>query len=167
MRWLHIALIGIALGTMCGCDHEERISRLEKENKDLRAEVDKTRDTVADYDLQAKCSKDARTWFNESWTRDKDTLLLDFSNHYNREKNKCFILVEYHYNAGVSGSWMNDITLWDVYENAKYGTFSDHHYVSFSKDGGPAEQLIGCEVQSKKCSTADEFYNLIQPYLNN
>src|ERR1019366_3368203 len=77
-----------------GCDTSERIARLEKQNQELQTEL-KNRNATADYDLQAKCSKDARIWFNENWSRDKDTILLDFSNHYNKSLNKCFIVVEY------------------------------------------------------------------------
>jgi hypothetical protein len=67
-----------------------------------------------DHDLQAKCSKDAKTFFTEGWTRDKDPVLLDYSNHYNKAQNKCFIYVEYHFHTGTDASWTNDIFLWDV-----------------------------------------------------
>jgi ribosomal protein S13 len=53
---------GSALIVATGCDNGERISRLEKQNQELQAEI-KKRDAVAEYDLQAKCSKDARGWF--------------------------------------------------------------------------------------------------------
>ena len=74
------ATLILFIGVMGACDSSERIARLEKQNQALQAEISKS-STTADYDLQAKCSKDAREWFNENWSRDKDTILLDFTNH--------------------------------------------------------------------------------------
>src|SRR5947207_14641231 len=119
---LMIAL-GVVLSVALGCD-TERISRLEKQNEELKAEIKKSQ-AAADFDLQAKCAKDARAWFNETWSRDKNTILLDYTNHYHKAANKCYILVEYHYSWGdKSGSWVNDIMLYDVYENSKEENFS-------------------------------------------
>ena len=42
-----------------GCDLPDRVAKLEKESKELRA-AQSDRDRIADYDLQAKCAKDAR-----------------------------------------------------------------------------------------------------------
>ena len=90
---MHISTVafGAVLLIAVGCGQDEKIASLGKQNQELKAEVDKSHAT-ADYDLQAKCSKDAKTWFNENWTRDKDTVLLNFANHYNRSLNMCFIL---------------------------------------------------------------------------
>jgi len=150
-----------------GCGQDEKIASLEKQNRELKAEVDKSHAT-ADYDLQAKCSKDAKTWFNENWSRDKDTALLDFTNHYNKSMNKCFILVEYHYTLGDGGaSWTNDMTLWDVYENAKYATFDESHMIYFKPTVRTDDRVIICELSDTKCKTGKEFNNLVRPYLNN
>jgi hypothetical protein len=83
-RWLVMTL---ACVVFCGCD-TARVDRLEKENAALKAKVDKA-DVALNLDLQAKCSKDARTWFNQNWPRDKNTIMLDFTNHYNAKFNKC------------------------------------------------------------------------------
>jgi hypothetical protein len=104
---------------VAGCNHEDRISRLEKETQRLREEIGKQQATV-DYDLQAKCGKDSSTWFNENWHADKSTLLLTYSNHYNKKSNKCFVIVEYHTRYSKDW-WANLETLWDLYENAKDG----------------------------------------------
>ena len=97
---------------LVGCDIPDRVSHIEKQIKEMQSEKDR----MTDYDLQAKCSKDARAWFNENWSRDKDTMLLDFTNHYNKKGNKCFIFIEYHYNShfGAPGgnAWTNHMTLW-------------------------------------------------------
>ena len=116
---------------------------------------------VEEYDLQAKCSKDAKAWFNENWARDKDTFLLDFTNHYNKTMNKCFILVYYNYSIGKDGAWANDMTVWDVYENSKYGSFGNIHYPS------SREEVALCEIGSAKCKTLQEFNGLAGQYMNN
>jgi hypothetical protein len=108
-------------------------------------------------------SKDAKAWFNENWaatSREKATTLLDFTNHYNTAQNKCFIVVEYHFNA--TNSWFNDMRLWNVYENSEYGGFVEVHSTDYSKD--IPSRVDTCQVAGKKCKTIDEFNNLTQPY---
>lgn len=163
MRTLPIALFVIFL-FIIGCDSAERIDRLEKQNDELQSQLKKIQ-AASDYDLQAKCSRDAKSWFGENWARDKNTTLLDFTNHYNKALNKCFILVEYHYTLDNSGSWTGDITLWDVYENSKYATFSEQHFISF-KPPETRDEVIGCEMLGTKCKSAEEFNNGWRPYMN-
>lgn len=149
-----------------GCN-SDRISQLEKQNQELKTQLDRDR-TVHDLDLQSKCSNDAKIWFNENWAssrNEKETMLLDFSNHYNKSSNKCFIFVEYHFGHAVGASWTNNITLWDVYENSKYGDFAENHFISYS--GEPKDTVITCEVLDKKCTSVDQFNSLVQPYMNN
>lgn len=163
----------VLLGLAAGCDTSERLARLEKQNQELQAEA-KSRQATANYDLQAKCGKDARAWFNQNWSRDKDTILLDFTNHYNKSLNKCFVLVEYHYNSKFGGvgdsSWTNDMTLTDVYENSKYGTFTESHMTSYTPSPPKRDtraEVITCQVLDQKCKTGDEFNGLLRPYMNN
>jgi hypothetical protein len=158
-----LALLVLAVG----CD--SRSAQLEKENQELKTRLDK-QTAAQDYELQGKCSKDARVWFNENYSRDKDTLLLDFSNHYNAKLNKCFILVEYHYTsnfANVGGSsWTNIMTLYDVYENAKYARFIENHVTNYNPEIKTTDEVITCEVYGNDCKTGDEFNGLIRPYVN-
>lgn len=152
---------------LAGCD-TDRIAKLEKENADLKAKVEK-QSIVVDYDLQAKCAKDARSWFNENWSRDKDTILLDFTNHYNAKQNKCFILVEYHYKSNFAGpggdSWTNDMSLTDIYENSKYAGFDENHYTYYKPQFNTHDEVISCNVAGTKCKTGDEFNNLVSHYM--
>lgn len=153
---------------LLGCGKDEKIALLKKRNQDLQAEIKKN-DAAVEYDLQAKCSRDAKAWFNDNWSRDKDTLLLDYTKHYNKSQNKCFVLVEYHYSfasLGQSSSWVNDMGLWDVYENSKYGDISVTHYDYLKPDNKSEEKAGHCNVLDKKCSSIQEFNGLIQPYLN-
>src|SRR5579862_6348364 len=120
MKKLVIGLLACC-ALVAGCD-TDRVAKLEKENADLKAKVEK-QSAAVDYDLQAKCSKDARTWFNENWSADKDTTLLTFVNHYDAKLNKCFVLVEYHYKSDFArpggNSWTKEVSLTDVYQNAR------------------------------------------------
>ncbi len=150
-----------------GCDTEKRISRLERQTEELKAEVGKNR-TVADYDLQAKCSQDAKVWFSENYSNDNKTLLLNHTNHYNKSLNKCFVAVENHYSLWgnlANGAWVKSATIWDVYENSKYGELAENHMISNSTEFKAL--LLVCEVLDKKCSTAEEFNALVRPYFNN
>ena len=148
------------------CDIPDRVTSLEKQSKELKEEINK-RQAAVDYDLQEKCSRDSKAWFKENWVRDKETILLDYENHYNRNLNKCFISVEFHYYLGTHGSWINDISLWDVYENMKYASFSEHHDVNFPSRAGNEDKVDACDVASQKCSSIDEYNKLSGPYLSN
>jgi len=120
MAVLRVISLMLGLAMVSGCDVEQRVTRLEKQNTELKAKAEK--DHVArDYDLKAKCSKDARTWFNENWEREKNTRLLDFSNHYQATSNNCFILVEIHSVDDDLGSWTSSVMLWNVYEKFEGG----------------------------------------------
>jgi hypothetical protein len=153
-------------GAFSGCD-TDKTAKLEKQNQELQAQLQKQQS--ANLDLQAKCSRDARVWFNEEWPREKDTILLDFTNHYNKSMNKCFILVEYHFKIDKGESWGNDMTLWDVYENTKYAHFYQSHFAYIVSGSGykTTDQVITCEDQEKKCRSLDEFNNAISSYMNN
>jgi hypothetical protein len=165
---LRITAFGTVLLMAMGCGQDEKIATLEKQNQELKAQVEKSHAT-ADYDLQAKCSKDARAWFNENWASTKDAILLDFTNHYNKSLNKCFILVEYHYSnsfAGTSG-WTNNMSLWDVYENSKYATFAENHTTYFKPTVHTEQSVVICELLGKKCMNIGEFNDATLPYMSN
>jgi len=163
MRRLPVAVIlGLTVIALTGCD-TERLNKLEKENAELKAKVDKA-DDARDFNLQGKCARDSRAWFNENYGRDKTTTSLDFINHYNKSSNTCMIVVEWHYTEGSSG--VNLVSLWNVYENVKYGSFDDNHYTD-PKNPPARDQVITCEVMDKKCMNIDEFNYLVRPYMNN
>jgi len=152
---------------VAGCDHEQRIAALEKQSQELKTELAKNK-AAADFDFQSKCSRDAKAWFNENWAGTKDAALLDYTNHFNKAQNKCFILVEYHYSIDKkTGSWIGDLILYDdVYENSKYGDFSENHWISLQPKIESGDHVSECEVYGKKCTTEDEFNGLIRSYMN-
>jgi hypothetical protein len=161
-----MAVLGIVVFMGSGCDSGEKIARLEKQVDELKAEQ-KNNQAVADFDSQAKCAKDSRTWFNENWSRDKDTVMLEFANHYNKAQNKCFIVVEFHFSTDNRDSWTNSMSIWDVYENAKYGTFMENHTTYFKPVFKIDKRVVTCELLDKTCKSLEEFNDLTRPYLNN
>jgi uncharacterized protein YheU (UPF0270 family) len=137
-----------------GCDYDARMKKLEQKNEDLQAKFDRGH-AVEEYDLAAKCSRDARIWFNSNFSSeasDKDTLLLDFTNHYNKAQNKCYIYVLYNYNLGRT-SWHRSYWAADVHENNRFANYEK-------------PIVRNCELWSNPCRTEDEFANLIRPYFS-
>jgi hypothetical protein len=159
---LSITLVAILSAT--ACDSPETLNRLDKQVQELQAQATKNQSAI-DFDMQAKCSKDAKAFFNEGWGAvSGKTILLDHSNHYNRSLNKCFTEVEYHYSNGNSPDWTNDISLWDIYENSKYATFAETHNMV---GGELHEEVIICEGVGKKCKNLDEFNAIVRPFVTN
>jgi hypothetical protein len=128
---MRIAGLLLMIWLAVGCDIPDRVAKLEKDNKELRT-TQSERDRVASYDLQAKCAKDAREYFERNWPPNKDTVLLDFRDHYNKSENRCFIFIEYHYNSEMAApgrtSWTNLMNVYDVQENNQYAEFGENHY---------------------------------------
>ena len=164
MARLHGILFGLFFLPIFGCD-DNKIVQLEKQNADLKAQVAKQTSTE-DFDLQAKCSAAATKWFRENWAsgRDKDDILLDFRNHYNKVSNQCFIWVMDNRKIGAGSSWSKSSSLWDVFENSKYADFSESHILDeHYKD----ERTVDiCQVLGKECKTIEEFNELTQKYMN-
>jgi hypothetical protein len=150
---------------MAACDQPDRIATLEKQVKELQGEVTKQK-ASADFDFQERCARDARVWFKENWSSDKNTIVLDYINHYDKNLNHCFIQVEYHYSFGTGMSWVKDTSIWDVNENTKFGDFSETHYI-YGKPDMKDEDTVGeCNVMETKCKTLDEYRRLVSSYLN-
>jgi outer membrane murein-binding lipoprotein Lpp len=166
MGKLLLVFMMLAIVALSGCEDSQRLARLEKENQTPKAQLNQLneKNVTRNYDLEARCSKDAKAWFHENYPRDKDTALLDFTNHYHLATNQCFVLVELHLGAGAGRPfWVNDMSLWNVYENSQYGHFMENH--NFDKDS--TNEVIACEMTNAKCTTIDQFNALVQPYMNN
>ena len=78
--------------------------------------------------------------------------------------------MEYHFNSdlGIPGEylWVNDVNLYDVYENSKYGEFSENNYTHTKPTFSTGKDVITCEVYGTKCKASDEFYKIVGPYMN-
>ena len=147
-----------------GCDdNNDRITKLEKQSQDLKAQADRD-SAVRDYDLQAKCSSEAKAWFQSNYQRDKNTLLLDYTNHYNKSQNACFIAVEWHFNGSEPFEWTNYMGVWNVLENSKLGEIYDRHH---RVEQDFKEDAYQCSVNGTSCKSVDEFEKQVQPYMNN
>ena len=158
MRKLLIFLALISL-LAAGCDlSNDRITKLEKQTQDLKAQADRD-SAVRDYDLQSKCSTAAKTWFNANWQQEKNTILLVYTNHYNRSQNACFIQVEFHFNGAATFDWTNNVSVWNVLENTKLGEVYDRHQ-SVGQDF--KEDVYQCSVNGTSCKSLDEFEKLEQ-----
>jgi hypothetical protein len=95
---------------------------LEKQTTELPDQL-RQQQQAADLDLQAKCGKNAKTWFDEHWSVDKNTTLLDYSNHYNKSINKCFVLAHRNYWMDTKSPYlMKTAHIYDVYENLERGS---------------------------------------------
>jgi hypothetical protein len=155
----------VAMLVVGGCDDPQQTARLQKENAELKAQLNE-KNVTRNYDLQTRCSKDAKVWFNQSYSRDKDTMMLDFSNHYNTASNQCLILIEYHFSNRSGRSWLNNMSLYNVYENARYGNYLEEHVIGFDHDD-PKDKLITCDMFDEKCTSLDQFNKFVQPYMSN
>jgi outer membrane murein-binding lipoprotein Lpp len=168
MRSLLAVLLASAI--TLGCSDHARIGKLEKQVHELQAEAASQGSSIEKFDLQGKCSAAARQWFNENWRADKDTVLLNFNNHYNKKQNMCFILVENHFNSRLAGpggeSWTNDVSIWDVQENLRYADFSENHYTYYKPKLTTHDEVITCKVQGRDCKSNDEFDQLSASLMN-
>jgi hypothetical protein len=165
MARLPILSLIVAILVVGGCDDPQRSARLQKENAELKAQLNE-KNVTRNYDLQTRCSKDARAWFNQNYSRDKDTIMLDFSNHYNSASNQCLIFVEEHSSYRNGRAWLNNMSLYNVYENAKYGNYLEEHVYGLDHDD-PKDAVITCEMFDQKCTSLDQFNKFAQPYMNN
>jgi hypothetical protein len=162
----YLLLLGPALLLVAGCDTGQRLTKLEKQNQELQAEIKKRDSAPADLESQAKCARDSKVWFNANWQTDKDTTLLNYTNHYSKSLNQCFILVEYHYRVGTESSWFNHVSLWNVYENSEYGTFVESHWIYTKPKFESQDAVASCKIVGKTCKTFEEFSDLARPYMS-
>jgi hypothetical protein len=159
MRWLLLS----AVLFLVACN-TERIAQLEKENKDLRKQLEDAKHV--DLATQERCSNAAQRFLEREYSPDKDTILLTQLNHYNAHLGICFITVEWHYRdpGSKTGSWYNSIMLRDVYGNQKYAEFSEHTMIGL--DFKSIANMFECTVGGKKCSTIQEFNQSVNPFMS-
>jgi hypothetical protein len=140
-----------------GCN-SDRITKLEKENQELKEKL--PQETANRDDDQMKCLGEARTFFEAKYKRDKSTTFMNYMNHFNRAQNACYIVVEWRANNAPFGS-TSSTSLWDTQKNSRVGVLFANH----SPDG--KDSVSTCVVNGVSCKTPDEFNKLIQPFMNN
>ena len=144
---------------------EDKIARLEKENKELATKLDAALKT-ANLDMQAKCAQEARLVYNESGLkREEKDAWSDYTNHYNRRLNKCFVMFDTSQWHG-SGFTVYKSVL-DAFEGRGYGEY----FWSNPRDK-PAWEVkpTVCRVtllsgEHKDCESVEEFEQLIKVYM--
>lgn len=140
-------------------------------------------DNLRDYDLRERCGKYCIDYFLKIY-RDKSkeksdnySVYSDYVNHYNRNANKCFMLVtSQSVPKKKQGPVINAEYLIDVHENKTFGEFIISHKENIS-DGqknktvkeftisGKEDIISACKVLDKTCKSKDEWDKLIKPYM--
>jgi hypothetical protein len=163
MMRFQVGVLCLVLIWSCGCDNGNA-ARLEQQK------------AAADLELQAKCSKASKQWFDENAAglgNDRNQT-IDFSNHYNKNLNKCFVLLEYRLNmethrdgAGLKSEQIQR-RLFDVYENNQIGELSKMHAEGEGKlqSTPPTDTVGSCSVRDAKCASEADFEKSIKPYMN-
>ncbi|MFA5196301.1 MAG: hypothetical protein WC401_10940 [Bacteroidales bacterium] len=109
------------------------------------------RSTKDEYILQEKCGKSCEEYFRKTYGGLTDQqYTYDYKNHYNKNMNKCFILLDSR--SPYSG---NRKDLRDINENKQYGSFwrSSKGVITF------------CRVSKKECESEEEWDSLVKPYM--
>jgi hypothetical protein len=128
---------------------------LPKENKAMLAKK-------TNLELQEKCAKRAKEYFDEKWSVAPAGMAVDYSCHFNNKLNKCFINIRTLDNAP---SYMANISqLFDAYEGVQYAEFSKLVKMGEGRkyDDIPPEK---CLVAGTSCKSNNEYQNLVRPYL--
>jgi hypothetical protein len=162
------ALIVILAAFTVGCGDARQTARLQtqleeqqKQIRDLQAQVVGLSKSEA-LDLDEKCSKQALADFHEAGY--KEGGLDSFTNHYNAELRKCFILIQSADTKTEKGKIWQNKDLWDAYERK--------NYAAFMWRSDPAKQVkpVECHVfmptgEKKTCESAEEFDELVKTYM--
>ena len=112
--------------------------------------------------LQEKCMKAAKEFFvSGGYSVDKD-VYWNFTCHYNKKLDKCFILtVGFSNKKNEQGETPFYNFLDDVFEGKTYA-----HYVAFASDDNPGGlKPFFCNVKEVFCTSLPEFNVLIKPYI--
>jgi hypothetical protein len=152
----------VSVFSLISCDHEQRSGKSKSGVWETKLDQNKL-DGYSSRDPRVKCADDARAWFNDYEVHEKNVELLKYIYHY--EENKCFEMVFCHYRIGPAPSWIEDTSLWEVHENKQYGRLSERRVIEPNDDPSIKSRTEDCWVLGKDCTTQDEFYRLIEPYL--
>jgi len=159
-RFLYLLTLGIVALVATGCD-TDRIGKLEKENQELKEKLS-AKDATQIYEMQARCGKDAKEWFRDNYSQDRDYISQLYIDHYNKKINACFIRTADQVNLfDGSTSWHTEI--WNVYENSLYADIDENHDY---KDKDKPDTVYMCDVQGKKCSDRGQFDQMTNSLMN-
>ncbi len=117
------------------------------------------------FAMQEKCTKRAKEFFMEKYSGAQAGEFYDYSCHFNKRSNKCFIEISANFNQPNYVS--NNYFLFDAYEGRQYAYF--HKLVNMNAEEKRNWNDIppgDCYVNEKKCNSIEEFKSLTQQYLN-
>jgi len=153
MTFHRLLPFGLLVATV-SCD-ADKISRLEKENRELAAKLDAA-SKAATLELQKKCADQAATVFKGdglNWTLHH--LQHSYTNHYQQRLKRCFVQIST--SDGVSTS----TTIKDAFEGKEYARF----YL-VKPEGRPSPcQVMLLSGEQKTCRSKKEFEELVKVYM--
>ena len=124
---------------------------------------------VSDIDVQSKCAVQAKSFFEYYLTDLKNREGYEYSNHYNTNFNKCFILLWRSFDLSSPITIMNNTHLFDAIEKKEYG-----YYSLIIRQGSSSTEMFDCKMfsggnqdNSKTCKTEAEFNAFIKQYMEN
>ena len=157
-------LISICLlAAGCNTGNSTKISGLEKENQDLKAQLAKQQ--ASDFDLQAKCADQASKYFKlGGWDINK---FDSYTNHWNKSQGKCFMLIQS--NDASSKIILTSKELVDPVEGKSYGSFfvSRDKLLALQKPSYCAKFKDGNQSSLEVCYSETEFDDYTNSFMNN
>lgn len=112
----------------------------------------------SDFDLQAKCAKASEDFFERN--KRASYSFEDYTNHYNKKLNKCFILVR-------GGNLGKDIVIKDKYltEVLENKDIADWGY-TLAKETSKVQEDCKFPDKADRCSCSEsEFDSFVKPYM--
>ena len=130
----------------------------------LSAEVLAADNTLlkTEYDLQERCGKRAEEIYRKDWGKvgvinHKDYQEIgNFTNHYNKKLNKCFILTSSQ-QYWTNHTYKEYYELWDINDNKLNGSYYG---------GNPLGASLQCNVIDTLCNSYKAWESLTKPFMN-
>jgi hypothetical protein len=150
---LRSATIATVIIVSLACSRQARVAATQED-----AESSKRRGAAIEYDLQRKCSADAKTFFDYLETDVERRAHDEFFNHFNVRLNKCFVVVTHGINS------VEDVyskSLYDAVERREFG-----HYWWRAQSGRKFWDVppLECKMLDRACATEEEFDHWLKTY---
>ena len=148
LLFLLIVFFAISFMSIVGCNHQNII----KEPSSLSG-------------LQEQCVNRSKEYFKKEYGNgmingvNGERLISQYTNHYNRKLNKCYILItstEFIRNKENKIENIGLKTLFELNDNKEYGSL-----IKFENDN----KLINCRILEKYCNLEREWDLVVKPYM--
>jgi len=138
------------------------------ENKTKKQSSVSAKNIKEDYDLQERCGKQSKEWFEKEWGSENSNTSSDildvnifYSNHYNKKQNKCFVLLTHKIKSKVKEKYSLTVkSMIDINENNSYGLLQVQYIPE-----GDIIKIMDCKVLDKSCNSEKEWNKLVKPYM--